>query len=73
MLSIDNTAVSVHIPRATVYIADNDGVTVGFQSVNYEVSEGDGQVEVCLVMDGRTEIDVINSILAEPGSAVQGL
>lgn len=71
-LEIETKAVSVHIPRATVYINDNDVITVGIQSADYQTMEGDEQVEVCLVMAGHTDTNVNCSVSTLPGSATQG-
>ena len=63
---------SIHIPMAIVDILDNDGVSVGFEASSYSVSEGAGHVEVCLVMDGRTETEVECTITTQPGTASLG-
>lgn len=74
ILAVENgtSGVSIHIPRATVDILDNDEVSVGFEASSYETNEGAGHVEVCLVMNGITETEVECTITTQPATATLG-
>lgn len=49
-LSSPDADVTFPFPTASVTILDNDMVGVGLEETEYDVSEGDGTVEICAVV-----------------------
>ena len=45
-------------------------VTVAISQLSYTVSEGDGQVEVCVVFRGQTERDITVTVTTMSGTAL---
>lgn len=42
---------------------------VRFVETEYTVSEGDGEVEVCLMIDGEISFSIVVRLFATPGTA----
>ena len=55
---------------ATVNILDDDDVTVQFNPTQYNVSEGDGEVELTLVASGAASFDYTVEVDTVDGTAV---
>lgn len=72
-LSSDDPDVSSTVPTTNVLITDDDSVTVGIEMETYSSSEGDGVVEVCVVVvTGTLDREISVSLATSPGSA-QGI
>lgn len=72
VMEVSHPRVSIHIGRATVFIQDNDEVSLSFLSPAATVPEDVGQVEACVELQGSTEVAVEYSVATLSASA-QGM
>ena len=68
-MEVSHPRVSIHIERATVFIQDNDEVSLSFLSPTATVSEDVGQVEACVELQGSTEVAIEYSVATQSASA----
>ena len=64
-------SVRLTIPETTVFILDDDTVTVGIQELEYLVVEGEGSVQVCVHLEeGSFEREISVQLQTSPGTAL---
>ena len=61
-LLTDDTSVTLAVPMAVVNIRDNDAVSIGFEREMYSVREGEGPVEVCVVLDRPVQRQLVATV-----------
>ncbi|CAI7989327.1 hypothetical protein GBAR_LOCUS187, partial [Geodia barretti] len=65
-MSTLDSAVEIPQPELIVMIQDNDRVVVSFTETEYVVNESDLLLEVCVSLDGATEVPVSVMLALQP-------